>query len=331
MKLNSPLKVGIIGVGAIGEGMTKVFSQHALTEVVAVCDIVEELAKQRAEDLGGVFWSTDYKQLLQQELDLVYVAVPPAFHHAIVLDVLEAKKHVLCEKPLANSLAEAKEMRDIAQATGVVHAVHFPLSYINNIKALTAHLQEGYLGKVRRIELEMRFPQWPRKWQRNPWIGSREQGGFVFEVAGHFIQIIHQLFGKIVEVDSELEFAEDPAACEQGIMAKMRLANGTPILVNGISQLAGDQEQSISLTVYGSAGTLALVDLVKLCGGRVGEPYRELPLPQDESFWDELIRQLIAAMNGQPAQIIDFQQGYEVQEILEALRNPGTWRQINSK
>lgn len=320
------INVGVIGVGAIGEGMTKVFSEHKLTQVVAVCDVVEELAKQRAADLGGIYWTTNYKELLDQhEIDLIYVAVPPALHHTIVMDVLEAKKHVLCEKPLANSLEEAQEMRDKARSAGVVHAVHFPLSYINNIKMLTKLKAEGFLGKIRRLELEMRFPQWPRKWQQNHWIASREQGGFVFEVAGHFIQIIHQLFGSITSVQSELEFPEDPMLCETGIIAQMKIQDGTPILVNGLSQIAGEGEQKIALTVYGSEGTLALVDLVKLYGGKVGEAYAELPLEKDESFWDELIRNLVEAIEGRSADIIDFEQGYEVQVILEALR------QSNSK
>ncbi|MFE8701976.1 Gfo/Idh/MocA family protein [Cytobacillus sp. FJAT-54145] len=323
MKHNETVKVGIIGVGAIGESMTKVFSQHPLTEVVAVCDIVEELAAQRAADLGNVYWTTNYKELLElQGIDMIYVAVPPAHHYSIVMDVLEAKKHVLCEKPLANSLEEAEKMLSKARISGVVNAVHYPLSYINNIKMLTSLMKDGYLGKVRRVELEMRFPEWPRKWQVNDWIATREQGGFVFEVAGHFIQIIHQLLGKVNSVESELEFPEDPKACETGIIAKMRLEDGTPILVNGISQLAGLQEQSISLTIYGSEGTLALVDLIKLYGGKVGEAYSEIPIEKDESFWDEFIQNLVAAIQGDTATIIDFEQGYQVQVVLEKLRSP---------
>ncbi len=317
------IRVGIIGLGAIGEGMTQVFTEHQQTEVVAVCDVVEERARQRATDLGNIFWTIDYHELIHSpEVDVVYVAVPPAYHYQIVMDLLKAKKHILCEKPLANSLNEAKEMMEAAMEAGVIHAIHFPLSYINNIKELTTRLEEGYLGKLRRIELEMRFPQWPRKWQKNDWIASREQGGFVFEVAGHYIQIIQQLFGKITPVRTELEFPEDPTSCEIGIRAKLALEDGTPILINGISQIPGTREQDISLTVYGTDGALALVDLVKLFGGKVGQEYEEIPIDKDVSFWEDFINQLVHAVDGKPSLMIDFQQGYEVQVILEALRNP---------
>lgn len=100
------------------------------------------------------------------------------------------------------------------------------------------------------------------------------------------------------------------------------LEDRTPILFNGISKIAGEQEQSISLTIYGSEGTLALVDLIKLYGGKLGSTYTELPIKKDESFWDQLIQNLVNAIEGRPAAIIDFNQGYEVQVVLEALRNP---------
>ncbi|RXI99814.1 gfo/Idh/MocA family oxidoreductase [Anaerobacillus alkaliphilus] len=323
MNSSLPIRVGIIGLGAIGEGMTQVFTEHQSTEVVAVCDVVEERARQRATDLGNIFWTTNYQELVNHpELDLVYVAVPPVLHYPIVMDLLKTKKHILCEKPLANSLSEAKEMLEKAEEAGIVHAIHFPLSYINNMKELTARMESGYLGKLRRIELEMRFPEWPRKWQKNDWIASREQGGFVFEVAGHFVQIIQQLFGKITPIETELEYPEDPTSCEIGILAKLKLEDGTPILINGISQIPGLQEQSISLTMYGTKGTLSLVDLVKLYGGQLGQEFAEITIEKDMSFWEEFINQLVNAIEGKPSSMIDFHQGYEVQLILEALRTP---------
>ncbi|MBU9713070.1 Gfo/Idh/MocA family protein [Evansella tamaricis] len=320
MNDNKIVKVGVIGVGAIGKGMTEVFNEHRHTKVTAICDVAQDIVEKKAKDLGGIYWTTNYKELLEQDVDLVYVAVPPALHYSIVMDILDSGKHVLCEKPLANSLEEAGEMVKKAEITGLVNAVHYPLSYINNIKALSQRMEEGYLGKVRRVELEMRFPQWPRKWQQNNWIATRKQGGFVFEVAGHFIQLIHQLFGRLTDIESIMELPEDPTACETGIIAQMKLEDGTPVLVNGISQIAGEQEQSISLTIYGTKGTLALVDLDKLYGGKVGEAYKELPVSKDKSFWDEFIQNLVNAINGESAEIIDFYQGYEVQKVLESLR-----------
>jgi predicted dehydrogenase len=125
--------------------------------------------------LNGIAWYTDHKELLQHtDVDLVYVAVPPKYHHAIALDVIASGMHILCEKPLANSLGEAYEMLEQAQRAGIVHASNY--------------VSSGYVGQLRRVEIITHFHKWPREWQQNEWVGGREQGGFVLEVIPHFIQ-----------------------------------------------------------------------------------------------------------------------------------------------
>jgi predicted dehydrogenase len=315
-----PVRVGIVGLGAIGERLINTFKTYDEIEIKAVCDIAADRAKQVGEELGGVEWYTDHKALIAQpDVDLVYVAVPPIFHQAITLDVLQAKKHVLCEKPLANSVEEAKSMLEAAQQADVVHAMNFPLNYSASTLKFLQLIQEGYIGDLRRIGLLMHFPQWPREWQQNDWVGGREQGGYILEVGAHFIQLIQKAFGPITEVQSELQFPEDPKACESGVVAKMRLADGTPILVDGLSHIAG--EERLALTAYGSKGTLSLENWRELKGGRLGEPLTEISI-EDVQPPQGLMPNVVKAIRGQSADLYDFKVGYDVQVVLEALRHP---------
>ena len=87
------------------------------------------------------------------------MAVPPKFHHAIVMDVIRAKKHVLCEKPLANSLEEAKEMADAAKEAGIVHAMNFPLNYGQAATKFAELINENYIGKITTIATHDAFPR----------------------------------------------------------------------------------------------------------------------------------------------------------------------------
>lgn len=315
-----PIRVGIVGLGAIGERLIQAFKPYAEIEVSAVCDINVERAKQVASDLGGIKWYTQHKELLKQsDVDIVYVAVPPAFHHGVVLDTLQAKKHLLCEKPLANSAEEAQTMLEAVEKAGVIHAMNFPLNYATSTLKFAQLIEEGYVGELKRIGLTMHFPEWPRLWQQNAWVGGKEQGGFILEVGAHFIQLIQRIFGPITQIQSELQFPEDPKACETGVIARMELDDGTPILVDGLSQIAG--EEHLALTIYGTEGTLSLENWRQLKGAKLGETMKEISI-EDVTPQAGLIENLIQAVQGKEAELYDFQVGYQVQLVLEALRNP---------
>lgn len=319
MQRTSPVRIGIIGLGAIGERLIGTFGKNSDVKVTAVCDTRVERAQQVAVQLGGISWHTDHHDLLaQSDVDLVYVAVPPKFHHDIVLDVLAAGKNILCEKPLANSVEEAASMLSAAQKAGVLTAMNFPLNYEAALNRFEELYQQGYIGKLERLELVMHFPQWPRAWQQNPWIGGREQGGFVLEVGVHFIQMMHRLFGPITRVQSALQFPDDPQACENAIEAQAELADGTPLHIDGQSQWQGDEH--ISLTAYGDQGQLALINWGRLEGAQHGEAVTSLSTEGIQVT--SLTENLVKALTGQPAAIYDFEVGYNAQVVLEALRHP---------
>ncbi|MDN3015478.1 Gfo/Idh/MocA family oxidoreductase [Paenibacillus sp. BSR1-1] len=311
------LHIGIIGLGAIGQRLIKKFKEHPDVEITAVCDRLESLARETADALGGVPVYTDYQSLVaDQRVDLIYVAVPPKFHHPIVMDVLRAKKHVLCEKPLANSLDEAKEMAQAAKEAGVIHAMNFPLNYEQGATKFAQMISENYVGKLRRLHLTMHFPEWPRFWQKNDWVGEREQGGFVLEVGVHFIQQTLKVFGDIKNIQTRLELPDDPQKCETGVIATGELEDGTPVLIEGLSQIAG--KEHIAFTAYGSEGILSLENWGELRGGKNGEGL--IAISFGETKPNRLIDELVKAANGQEAELYDFDLGYRAQEILEELR-----------
>lgn len=311
------LHIGIIGLGAIGLRLIKQFRDHSDVEIVAVCDQLESLARETADTIGGVQSYIDYRDAIADErVDIVYVAVPPKYHHEIVMEALRAGKHVLCEKPLANSLEEAKEMALAAKEAGVVHAMNFPLNYGPSATKLAEMISGNYIGKLRRLQISMHFPEWPRPWQKNDWVGKREQGGFVLEVGIHFIQQTLKLFGEIRNIQTRLEFPDDLTKCEIGILATAELENGVPILIEGLSQIVG--KEYIGFTAYGDEGTLLLENWEKLKGGKMGEELNPILFEEQPSI--SLIDELVKAVNGQEAEIYDFEVGYRAQKVLEALR-----------
>ncbi|WP_243354986.1 Gfo/Idh/MocA family protein [Bacillus litorisediminis] len=311
------IQVGIIGLGAVGERLLHKFLEHPETEVAAICDANGERLKTFQEKLPDVQFYTDYKSILADaKIDLVYVAVPPKFHHQIALEVIRAGKPILCEKPLANSYQEAVEMAEAAKKAGVVHAINFPTPYSSVYPILKDKLESGSIGQIKRLELHMYFQEWPREWQHNPWIAKREQGGFVREVSPHFLQVIIDLLGPVQNVYSQLTFPEDPTLCETGIIAHAELQDGTPILINGLSGVG--QKEHLAFKIYGDKGVLSLVNWSQLVEETLETPNTIIPTERKDSLLG-LIDELVKALKGEPARLVNFDRGIEVQYVLEKL------------
>lgn len=308
-------KVGVIGAGVMGERMINAIRAHERFRVAAVSDVSAERAAEAAKMSGDVPWYTDHRELLdKEELDLIYLAVPPKFHHGIALDVLNRKKHLLCEKPLANSLSEAEEMLAAATEAGVVHAMNFPVFYQPFVSELRSRLEE--LGQIRRIDILTHFHQWPRPWQQTPWLAGREQGGFIREVLPHFTQLTYALFGDIEVVRSDVQYPEDPEACEIGVSALLKLSDGTPVTINGLAGIA--HQEHLDYRIYGTEGTVSLVNWGNLHIGKKGEVPALVEIQQADRL-AILLNEFDKALNGQEARLVTFETGVKVQKVLESL------------
>ncbi|HLO04505.1 MAG TPA: Gfo/Idh/MocA family oxidoreductase [Symbiobacteriaceae bacterium] len=315
---NRPIRVGIIGAGAIGYRVAKGFATHAETELVAICDTNPELAAKVAAELGAPRWSTDFRELLDQ-VDLVYLGVPPKFHHAMALEILAADIHLFCEKPLALNLAEAESMYGAALRSCKVHAVNLSGHYSASARLFLEQLQAGYIGEFRRAEIAMVFPQWPRGWQQNGWIAGREQGGPVREVGPHMFYLILQAFGPVKRVHAMMEYPTAPQqsarvepACETGAYGVLELASGHLVTVKALCGV--QRENEMTVTAYGTGGTLSLKNF-SLLGAQDDGALQPLA-PTAEA--PNAITELVKAVRGEAADLPGFEVGLAIQQILEA-------------
>ncbi|PLR87167.1 Gfo/Idh/MocA family protein [Bacillus sp. V33-4] len=311
------LKIGIIGLGAVGKRLLEQFAIHANVTVEMLCDTNPALAKETSEQYSNIPWTTNYDEILKnKQIDWVYIAVPPKYHYQIVISAIESGKHILCEKPLANSYEEAKEMYEKAQEAGIIHAMNFPTPYSSAFQVIQEKVQKQTVGEIKRIEVKGYFHEWPRPWQQNNWIASKEQGGFTREVFPHYLQIILQLFGKLTVEHAKNLFPADDRRSEESMMAFLKLEDGTPVLLDGVSDIA--LEEKISFTIYGTQETISLHDWRILKVGGNGEKPEEIPLETKNSLV-HLIDELVKAHNGHDSELVTFEQGFAVQAVLEKL------------
>lgn len=308
------VNLGIVGLGAIGERLINVFKRHEGYVITKVFDVSTEKMNV-ISDKYGLITAENFEALINDpSIDVVYLAVPPKFHYEMALKIIGAGKHILCEKPLANSIEEAKGMCDAVKNKPIVHAMNFPLNFTSAYEKINEMLTENELGDIQGIEIHGVFPDWPRLWQVNPWIDSREQGGFTREVFTHFIQLVIHLFGPIEILSSFPRYLDDVHS-EISLIATGKVDGQYPILFNGISGVG--HHEDIKLKIYGKVGTVELVNWRDLY---MTNPTQRLQI--DLEAFDaslKLIDALYMKVIGGDAKVIDFESGLETVEVVERL------------
>ena len=146
------LRAGIVGCGGIANGKHMPnMKKSGKFDIVAFCDIIEAKATKAAADYGveGAKVYTDYKQLLEDKtIDVIYVLTPNKSHSFISIDALESGKHVMCEKPMAKTAKEAKDMVDTAKRTGKLLTIGYNNRYNPNSQYVKEAADRGDLGEI---------------------------------------------------------------------------------------------------------------------------------------------------------------------------------------
>ncbi len=145
------IRAGIIGCGGIANNKhMPAIKQIKEIELVAFCDLVQERAEKASKKFGtedaGVF--VDYKELLKEKLDAVYVCTPNRSHSQITVDALLSGKHVLCEKPMAINYREALVMIEMAEKSGKLLTIGYQNRYRPDSAYLKQECAEGVLGDI---------------------------------------------------------------------------------------------------------------------------------------------------------------------------------------
>lgn len=145
------LKIGIVGCGGIANNKhLPAIEKNGNFEVAAFCDIILDRAVETKEKFGAkdakVF--TDYRELIKEELDAVYVLTPNKSHASISIAALNSGKHVMCEKPMAKSYEEAKQMVEAAKASGKILNIGYQNRYRPDSSYLKRVCENGDLGEI---------------------------------------------------------------------------------------------------------------------------------------------------------------------------------------
>ncbi|MBN1838381.1 MAG: Gfo/Idh/MocA family oxidoreductase [Spirochaetales bacterium] len=198
------VKTGVIGTGFIGPAHVEALRRIPNIEVVALADVDADTARQKAEMLGIPSHYGDYRTLLAREdLDAVHICTPNNLHFRMAKQALEAGKHVICEKPLATELSEARELVELARKKNLVNAVHFNVRYYPLMAHVRQMIQKGELGTIFSVHgsylQDWLFHPTDYNWRLEPELSGRSRA--VADVGSHWMDLIENVTGlRIVEV-----------------------------------------------------------------------------------------------------------------------------------
>lgn len=357
------LGVGLIGTGFMGRAHALAFHNARTTfdlpfnlTLVALADADAARAQQCAASWGFQRSHGDWQQLISDPaVNLVAITTPNQLHFPMAMAALEAGKAVYCEKPLAVSLAQAREMQAAARKAGVVTRVGYNYQHNPIIGLAKQMIERGELGRI--VSFQGEFSEDFMGDGLSPWSWRCEEahaGGALADLGSHLLAMARYLLGDVDAVcaDSQTVYPQRPAtrgseeqraiSIDDQTYALLRFANGARGTF-GSSWLKHGYKNHLSFEIGGTEGTLSFDQerLNELRLYRVGAPGRDgfqrilagpaqpgyasfCPAPGHQLGYNELktleVHDLIQALGGQVSSGTDFAEAMEVERLATAIR-----------
>ena len=361
MNKKRTIGVGLIGSGFMGKAhalgfatASRVFDLPFEVDLAVLADADAALANRAGKALGFRRSTGNWRDLLADpEIGIIDITTPNALHREMALAAIAAGKHVYCEKPLAPSSAEARQMADAAAAAGLATQVGF--NYLKNPMLALAKeiIASGEIGEIRTFrgvhaEDYMADDQAPWTWRLDPASG----GGALADLGSHILATARTLVGPVsslmAEVDTQIarrpvgKAASELRAVEVDDVARLFLkfdggASGS-VEANWI---ATGRKMQHEFEIYGAKGAILFTqerfnelkiyftgDRTGRCGFRTvlagpeHEPYGAFCVaPGHQIGFNDLkaieVRDFLQAIAGGPVKGPDFHEGFEVQKLVE--------------
>lgn len=192
--------------------------------------------------------------LLASDIDAVYVASPVQAHVEQVLACAKAGKHVLCEKPLGRTVAEAEAMLAGCEKAGVQLGTAFMMRFQTQNQEAAKLIQAGKIGKpvYARAQLSCWYPPDPKAFRQNPALGG---GGSLIDMGNHCIDLLEFCFGPVKTVSCFTNSTVHSYASEDSAVVLLKFANGAMGTVD-VFFCIQDSSSKNALELYGSSGSI---------------------------------------------------------------------------
>lgn len=261
------LKFAILGCGRIAyKHVEALINNSDDSELVAVCDLIEQRAEDRKAQYLEEFPNaevkvyTDYAKMLEEvDADVVTIATESGYHGKHALDVLKSGAHVLIEKPMALSLEEIDQINALADEKNLKVCVSHQNRFNRPIQKLKRALDEGRFGKLINGTARILWTRDQHYYELAPWRGTKAlDGGTLMNQCIHNIDLLQWMMdSKVVSVKAELDtFLRDIEMEDFGAIL-LRFENGSIGLIEG-SACVYPKNLEETLSIFGETGTAVI-------------------------------------------------------------------------
>lgn len=253
------MKYALIGCGRISPNHIEAAKNNNLN-FVAMCDIIPETMEEKSDKfgLGDVRRYTDYKELLEKEKpELAAIATESGKHAQIALDCISAGCHVIIEKPIALSIADANAIIAAGKEKGVVVCANHQNRFNKSVQYMRKALEEGRFGRLSHGAAHVRWNRGKDYYKQAPWRGTWAQdGGCLMNQCIHNIDLLRWMMGDdIVEVMAYTDQIEHPYLEAEDLgMALVKFKNGSYGLIEGTTNVFPKNLEE-TLYIFGEKGT----------------------------------------------------------------------------
>ena len=195
------IKVAMVGLGGMGGSHFRIYKDIENGEVIAVCEIREDMAKEKIGD-ADVRLYTDIDEMLKNEKpDMIDICTPSFLHAEHSVKALEAGFHVLCEKPMSINTEGTKKIMDAIEKTDKFFMTAHVVCFMHPYMYLKAVIDSGELGKLVRLDMK-RISSIPR-WSWDDWMrDTKRSGGTPMDLSIHDIDFVQFVLGQPKSVNA---------------------------------------------------------------------------------------------------------------------------------
>ncbi|MDH5404489.1 MAG: Gfo/Idh/MocA family oxidoreductase, partial [Candidatus Heimdallarchaeota archaeon] len=277
------IKVGVIGTGFGYSVQWPAFVNHPLFEPIAISGQNAKKTKVLGKKLNAKYITSNWQEIIDNpEVDLVSITTPPHLHKEMAIAALKANKHVLCEKPLALSVADAEEMCDVADESGLVAMIDLEFRFLPERLYFTELVNNGYIGDLYNVDITVNSSVRinPRHQGYNWWSERKQGGGVLYALGSHYLDFLLHSFGNINTVSgrtttnikkrlSKIDGKMKPVTSDDYFNCILEFQNEGIATVK-ISTTSGFG-RGARVEAYGSEGVLIIDEHRNLYGGKIGE------------------------------------------------------------
>jgi predicted dehydrogenase len=334
------IKLGIIGTGGMANSHAKSFTAMKGVSVVACCDIDAARARAFAKTYSIARSYTDYREMLDTEkLDAVTNVTVDAMHAPISLAAIGKGLAVMCEKPLATTLADARRMRDAARKRGIVTQVNFSYRNSSGAQAAAELIRSGGIGRIMHVEasylqswlVQAAWGDWRTQpaltWRLSTRHGS---GGVLGDIGCHIYDLAAMLAGDIAAISCSLETYDKGIKgnrigpyvldANDSFVSTVKLDGGAVGCVHATRWGTGHMN-SLRARVYGDEGAVEVdldrsYDQYRVTRGNAirKAQWKDVSCRKTPTQYERFIRGIRAGRSD----VSDFDNGARVQAYLEA-------------